>query len=139
MDNKVGVNDFVKRQTKNSGKTYTTLNFEYIAKYAQKQINNNNFRNGYRDGVIIVDIIGKLTENLICPFVKLDKSIQIKAEIAKRRDNEEHYIRVKALNGNTLKTGKVELILYRNNDASYSSLKRLVTLTISSFFSTPLL
>ena len=44
MKNKVGVSDFVKRQTKNSGKTYTSLSFDSLAQFAQKEINNNNFK-----------------------------------------------------------------------------------------------
>ena len=55
MDNKVAVNEFVKRQTKNSGKTYSTLTFNEIAKYAEKQIKLNNYNGGYRDGVIIIE------------------------------------------------------------------------------------
>ena len=40
---------------------------------------------------------------------------KLKAEVTKRRDNEKHYIRMKALNGMELKTENVDLILYRND------------------------
>mgnify|MGYP001249053429 CR=1 FL=1 len=37
MSNKlVSINEFIKRQTKNSGKTYTTLSFKDLAEYAEK-------------------------------------------------------------------------------------------------------
>ena len=74
MDNKVAVNEFVKRQTKNSGKTYSTLTFNKIAEYAEKQIKLNNYKEGYRDGVIIVVIDNHLTSNFICPFVKINEN-----------------------------------------------------------------
>ena len=115
MDNKVAVNEFVKRQTKNSGKTYSTLTFNEIARYAEKQIKLNNYKEGYRDGVIIVVIDNHLTNNFICPFVKINENTKLKAEVSKRRNDEDHYIKVKAVDGKPLKTGKVELILYRND------------------------
>ena len=115
MKNKVGVSDFVKRQTKNSGKTYTLLSFDFLANLAEKEIKKNNFKNGYRDGVIIVEIKDKLTEKFKCPFIKIDKKTKLKAEMTRRRPEEEAYIRIKATNGKTLDTGKVELILYRHD------------------------
>ena len=115
MKNKVGVSDFVKRQTKKSGKTYTSLSFDSLAEFAQKEINKNNFKTGYRDGVIIVEIIDELTKQFKCPFIKIDKNTNLKAEITRRRPDEEDYIRIKATNGKTLDTGRVELILYRND------------------------
>ena len=52
---KVAVNDFVKRQIKGSGKTYSnTLSFEQIAVDAQQQMQASNFLEGYRKGVRIV-------------------------------------------------------------------------------------
>ena len=115
MYNKVGVNEFVKRQNKNSGKTYTTLTFEEIAEFAEKQINKKNYKRGYRDGVIIIEIVNSLVKKFICPFVKITSTTKLKAEITKRRNNEDQYIRIRALNGKSLKTVKVELILYRND------------------------
>ena len=115
MDNKVGVNEFVKRQIKNSGKTYSDLSFKEIAAYAEKKITNHTYKKGYRDGVIIVEITDSLVEKFICPFVKITKDTKLKAEVARRRDDEEDYIRIKALNGKPLKTSRVDLILYRND------------------------
>ena len=113
MENKVGVSDFVKRQAENTGKTYSVLNFNEIATHAESQLKKNKFKNGYREGVILVEVDSSLNDKFICPFVKLDKDINLKAEVTNRRPGEEHYIRVKAINGTELKTGKVELILYR--------------------------
>ena len=52
---KVGVNNFVKRQIKGSGKTYAyNLTFEEIALDAQNQMSKGEFKEGYREGVRIV-------------------------------------------------------------------------------------
>ena len=111
----VAVNDFVNRQTSKSGKTYSTLPFIEIAKHAEEQLNNNCFKKGYRDGVILVPVKKNLIKHFICPFVKIDKNTKLKAEVTKRRENEKHYIRIKALNGHELKTENVDLILYRKD------------------------
>ena len=44
---KVAVNEFVRRQVKGSGKTYSkTMSFEAIAEHAQTQMGNGHFSNG---------------------------------------------------------------------------------------------
>ena len=107
--------DFVYRQKPNSGKTYSLLSFSEIAKYAQDKLNKNEFTKGYRDGVVIVKIDDELSKQFICPFVEINDDSLLKAEVARRRPDEEHYIRIKATNGKALETGSVELILYRND------------------------
>ena len=115
MKNIIGINDFVKRQVKNTGKTYSLLNFHEIALHAEEQLNKGFFKRGYRDGVILVEVNKSLNKKFICPFVQIKKNTLLKAEVSKRRVDEESYIRLKALNGKELETGKVELILYRND------------------------
>ena len=56
----VGVNDFVRRQIKGTGKTYSSLSYQEIADYAEGQLNNNSFENGYRDGVVVIKVEKKL-------------------------------------------------------------------------------
>jgi hypothetical protein len=111
----VGVSEFVYRQKPNSGKTYSSLDFLEIAKYAEKKLNNNDYSKGYRDGVVIIKIEDELAKKFICPFVKINDDSILKAEVSKRRPEEDHYIRIKAKNGTPLKTESVELILYRND------------------------
>ena len=113
MGNSVGVSEFVKRQQPNSGKTYALLSFNEIAKYAELKLKKNQYRHGYRDGVILIDVDSDKVNQFICPYVKIDKDTVLNAEVTKRRPNEKHYIRIKAKNGENLKTNKVELILYR--------------------------
>ena len=115
-DYSVGVNSFVKRQTKDSGKTYAkTLSFSEIANHASKQLESGNYKNGYRDGVVLVSVDKKFIKDFVCPIVKIDKNTNLIAEQVKRRDKEEPYIRIRALNGTPLKTNNVDLILYRND------------------------
>ena len=111
----VGIGAFVKRQIKGSGKTYSTLTFEEIAMYAQQRLLNKNFKQGYRDGVILISVEEKMIKNFICPIVKIDKNTKLESVPKKRRDNEELYISTKALNGKPLEIGGVDLILYRHD------------------------
>ena len=111
----VGVNEFVKRQIPESGKTYSTLSFDKIALYAEEKLKEKEFKEGYRNGVIIIRIDNNLTEYFKCPFVKIHSNTKLKAEIKKRRENEENYISVKALNGKELDIEYIDLILYRHD------------------------
>ena len=112
----VGVNSFVKRQTKESGKTYSKkMTFKEIAKYASEQIKNKKYKKGYRDGVILVSVEKKMIDNFICPIIKIDQNTKLIAEYTKRREDEESYIKISALNGKPVKTSNVDLILYRKD------------------------
>ena len=112
----VSVNDFVKRQIKGSGKTYADgLTFEEIVSHAQEQLANGHYTEGYRDGVILVHVAKKLISHFICPLVKIAEATKLKATVVKRRRQEEPYIQVRALSGTPLKTGLVDLILYRHD------------------------
>ena len=116
MKKNVGVNSFVRRQTKGSGKTYSKdMTFEEIAKHASKQIKREKYKKGYRDGVILVSVEEDLINNFVCPIIKIDKNTKLIAEYTKRREDEEPYIKISALNGETVKTANVDLILYRKD------------------------
>jgi len=74
----VGVNSFVKRQTKESGKTYSKkMTFEEIAQHASKQIKNKKYKKGYREGVILVSVEKKIIHNFICPIIKIDENTKL--------------------------------------------------------------
>jgi len=112
----VSVNDFVCRQTKDSMKSYTkNLSFDEIAIHAQCQLACGNFKQGYREGVVIVQVDKKLTHHFICPFVKITNETKLNATLVRRRPEETPYIQIRALNGTPLKTGSVDLILYRHD------------------------
>jgi len=118
MKNKetVSVNYFVRRQCKDSGKSYVIdLSFEEITQHAQCQLENGNFKQGYRDGVVIIQVDQKLTHHFICPFVKITNETKLSATMVRRRPEEAPYIQIRALNGTLQKTGSVDLILYRHD------------------------
>tara|TARA_Y100000996_G_scaffold414791_1_gene406808 strand:+ start:9891 stop:10460 length:570 start_codon:yes stop_codon:yes gene_type:complete len=111
----IGINSFVRRQTKGSGKTYSTLSFEDIKEHAEQQLKSNIYKRGYRDGVILVPIDNKFLNHFICPIVKIDKNTKFETIPKRRRDNEEIYLSTKALNGTPIQIGAVDLILYRHD------------------------
>ena len=113
---KVGVNDFVRRQIKGSGKTYSkSMTFDEIAKHAEQQMIRNAYTEGYRKGILVVNADNTIRENFICPFVLIKQDTLLISKLVKRQEHEEPYIQTRALNGSLLKTGKVELILYSND------------------------
>ena len=112
----VAVNDFVKRQVKGSGKTYSnTLSFKEIAFDAEKQMEAGDFLEGYRDGVRIVRGSKKFTSDFICPYVKIDENTELVSKMVKRQKGETPYIQTRAKSGTPLKVAYIEYILYRHD------------------------
>lgn len=113
---KVAVNDFVRRQVEGSGKTYATdLTFEEIVNHASVRFETGYFKEGYRDGVVIVEAADEMTSHFVCPYVKIDQATKLKAESVRRREGEEPYIQIRAAMGSPLPVEKVEFILYRHD------------------------
>ena len=113
ISRKVGVNEFVKRQVKGSGKTFSkSMTFTEIAQHAEEQMDKNLYKIGYRKGVRIVHVSKSLVNDFICPFTKIQKDTKLVAKLIRRQPFEEPYIQIRALNGTLLQAGKVELILY---------------------------
>ena len=116
MKYKVLASDFVKRQTKESGKTYAkTMTFNEIAEIAENSLNNGDFIQGYRDGVVLIQLDSDVKNDFICPLVEINEDTKLSAKCVKRRESEENYIQIRALNGESLKTDKVDLVLYRKD------------------------
>ena len=112
----IAVSNFVRRQVKGSGKTYSlSLSFEEIAKYAEKKVSEKDFRDGYREGVILVDVDYSIVKDFICPYVKIKDTTIFETRFVQRQPEEEAYLQTRALNGDLLETGKVDLILYRHD------------------------
>ena len=116
MNELVAVNEFVRRQKKGSGKSFSNrLSFEDIARHAEIQMFAGHFKEGYRDGVRIVAAAADITKKFICPFVKIDATTKLSSKYVQRRVDENFYIQVRAKTGTLLHAGKVELILYRHD------------------------
>ena len=132
---KVAVNDFVRRQIKGSGKTYSkSLSFEEIAIDAELQMIKGHFKEGYRDGVRIVIGSETLLNKFVCPFVKLDSSTELKSKVVSRQKGEESYIQIRAKSGIPVEAGRIEYILYRhdvlaeNNEQSSNEAWELISI-----------
>ena len=70
MNERVEVNEFVRRQTKESGKSFSNqLSFKDIALHAEVQMSAGHFKEGYRKGVRIVMAAADITKQFTCPFV----------------------------------------------------------------------
>ena len=112
----VSISNFVRRQINGSGKTHAEgLSFEEIASHAKKQFNKGSYKEGYRDGVILIQASDELIHHFICPFVRVTEKTKLNATMVRRRPEEEPYIQIRALNGTPLKTSLVDLILYRHD------------------------
>ena len=112
----VSVSEFVRRQIKDSGKTYANgLSFKQIAKHAQEQLAIGNYKAGYRDGVALVRADKNLLHHFICPLVKININTEFRVQMVRRSPEEEPYIQIRALTGTPLKTGSVDLIIYSHD------------------------
>ena len=114
----VAVNNFVLRQIEGSGKTFCkNLTFQQIAEYAENQLNTNpsSIQPGYRDGVLLIQCEPKMNIHFESPMVKIDENTKLEAIVTNRRNEENPYIQIRALNGNPLKSGNVEIILYHHD------------------------
>ena len=114
----IAVNEFVLRQVKGSGKTFCKdLTFQQIAEYAENQLNfnPNSIQPGYRDGVLLIQCESKMNVHFFSPMVKVNDNTKLEAIVIKRREEEESYIQIRALNGKLLPTSRVDLILYRQD------------------------
>tara|TARA_Y100001968_G_C19235188_1_gene656529 strand:+ start:125 stop:697 length:573 start_codon:yes stop_codon:yes gene_type:complete len=114
----VKVNNFVRRQIKGSGKSYALgFSFEEMALHAEKRLNvsGKHIIPGYREGVCLVRAHKKYSKYFFCPLVKITSSTKLSSVVVKRRDNENHYIQIRALNGTPVDAFHVDFILYRHD------------------------
>jgi len=113
----VGVSNFVREQLKKSEKSeIINISLEDVTQLAEEKLNKNDFKEGYREGVVIIEASDNdFCKNFICPIVKINENTKLSCQLTKRRPEEENYIQIKALNGEKLKTTRVELILYRKD------------------------
>ena len=113
---KVSVNDFVRRQIRGSGKTYSdNLSFEDIANYAESELIKGNFVQGYRDGVVIINVEPNKVNLFKCPLVKINDDSKLVSKVSRRNDSELPYIKTAVANMKEGNPGKVDLVLYRND------------------------
>ena len=114
----VGINEFVLRQVEGSGKTFLkNLSFQELAKYAEKVLNEypKSIKPGYRDGVLLIECDYSMNKFFFSSMVSINEKTKLEAKVEKRREGEETYIQIRALNGKLLPTARADLILYRHD------------------------
>ena len=106
MNERVAVNEFVRRQTKESGKSFSNqLSFEDIALHAEVQMSAGHFKEGYREGVRIVAAaadnspvpLSKLMQQQNCPQ-NMSSADLMKNFISKCGQKRAHYFLLEKLN-----------------------------------------
>lgn len=91
---KVACGEFVKRQTPESGYSHFVGDWSILEQFAEAEMKNpKRVHQGYRDGVIIVDMIPFGFRSAI---VDLDEESKLTANFAPRRPGEDAFIRVSA-------------------------------------------
>jgi len=110
------VNSFVTRQIRGSGKSYAeNLSFPEIAKHGQERLAQGKFSQGYRPGVILVAVSKSLLSHFYSPIVEITEKTKLFAEVARRRPEEEPYIRIRAIGEKPQPAGSAHLILYHHD------------------------
>ncbi len=104
----VGVNEFVKRQTKESRFSYYDGPLTEVAALAESYLATG--VKGYRDGVLQVDVPPK---NFYSGVVQLKPGDKLSGIYESRRQGEDPRKQVGAVNGEKIKAKAVNLILYR--------------------------
>ncbi|MEE9189147.1 MAG: DUF3228 family protein [Candidatus Neomarinimicrobiota bacterium] len=130
----VAVNEFVRRQVKGSGQSFTDKHtFKDIAQHAGKRLAAGDYSKGYRDGVIIVIADKEFAKDFVCPLVKIFGDTPLIARLIQRQEGEEAYIQIRAEAGELLVAERLELILYshdvlvENNEQSSNAAWELVS------------
>ena len=89
----VGVNTFVLRQIQDSGKTFSeSMAFDEIAIHAESQMKEGHYKDGYRDGVRIVQCEDTFVHHFYCPFTKITQETNLEANWVKRNEDEVEFI-----------------------------------------------
>ena len=105
---KIGVSEFVKRQTKDSKFSYYNGAWENLVNLVEKNFDNQD--KGYKDGVVLINVP---SENFFTSIVKLNKGDELNATFASRQDFEEPVISVTVKNKEKMPAKVVKIVLYR--------------------------
>jgi len=108
---KIGVSEFVKRQTKDSKFSYFDGAWDKLV-----ELVNENFdleqRPGYRDGVILVQVP---PYDFYSSVLKMDDSMEVQVNFDARQEGEEPYLSVVAKNAEKSCAKLVDIVLYRHD------------------------
>ena len=112
FDKKVACGKFVKRQTKESGYSHYIYSWEELEDYVSSRMDNPlNYHQGYRDGVMIVDMVPYAFRSSV---IELDKKSKLHSKYDARRSGENSYIQT-AVKGKKQKAKFASVVLYRHD------------------------
>lgn len=109
---KVACSEFVKRQTKESGYSHFEGTWEQLESLVETHLCHNLYRPGYRDGVILVDIVPAW--RFYSSIVELNEVSKLVANYAPRQEGEDPFVRV-AAKGTKQVAKHVSIVLYRHD------------------------
>jgi hypothetical protein len=110
---KVACGEFVKRQTKESGYSHFDGTWEDLEEMSEILLRFGQFRPGYRDGVILIDITINASR-FYSAVVELNESSELTANYAPRREGEDPFIRVSAA-AKKQRARYASIVLYRHD------------------------
>jgi hypothetical protein len=106
----LAINDFVKRQTKNSRFSYFDGTWDELLQLVKYNFDNQ--EQGYRDGVILIKVPSDRFYTSIC---KIDKDSILESKFEARREGEEPVKRTVIKNGTKTLAQYVKVVLYRHD------------------------
>lgn len=106
----IAINDFVKRQTKNSRFSYFDGTWDELIKLVEDNFNNK--IQGYRDGVMLIPVPSNRFYTSMC---KIDKDSILESKFEARREGEEPIKRTVVKNGKKTPANFVKIVLYRHD------------------------
>ncbi len=110
MSNKIGINDFVKRQTAESKFSHFEGSMDELLKMVEDGFSG--AETGYKDGVRIVPLS---PNGFFSGVVDISEKTNLKAEFSARRAGEDPYVTIVAVNGDKVPAKVVEVIIYRHD------------------------
>lgn len=113
FNKKVACGEFVKRQTPESGYSHFAGTWEELEELVTKQmeVDPSRIRPGYKDGVVLVDLV---SYGFYSAIVKLEESTKLNANYSPRRIGEAPFIRVSA-KAKKQEAKYASVVLYRHD------------------------
>jgi len=96
MTTLIGMNNFAKRQTKNSSYSYYDGTEEALLELVTREYKQGHIESGYRDGVILVNVPA---EQFYCSLIKLNESHEFISKMEKRTSDEQPMLTTRVING----------------------------------------
>ena len=107
---RIGINDFVRRQTPESKFSHFVGSWENVVELAEA--NFASAKDGYRDGVVLVPVP---FDGFYSGVVEVTPETPLRAEFSARREGEDPFLSIVAVGGEKLPAAAVDVVLYRRD------------------------